>query len=315
MHFEHFELYLDQTSKDEFEKYEFIISSSQSIIPESKDSIIPSWAGIRALLSNAFVLRMHVGFLPFLPSPIIEYSTVFSAMKSFTQLVGQLKQDVLPLFCDEGVFRIVVDIFLQKQDQFRNLIPMLGGFYTAECLHDSIEKYIRGSGLEESLRQTHVFGVKIIDSVLDGTFYVRSLKGLLILAHAVEKLKWSAFTQTIQSDSITAFESNVRGLQAAYLSKDSNTCKESYKTCLEGSMEVHVLYKEFTDRSAAASEMVRYLETLLKLVNILKNLISADREGNWKGHLQAIQDMIPVFCQTGSVNYQRYCSLYLEMMR
>ena len=38
------ELYLDQTSKDEFEKYEFIISSPQSIIPESKDSIIPSWA-------------------------------------------------------------------------------------------------------------------------------------------------------------------------------------------------------------------------------------------------------------------------------
>ena len=36
------ELYLDQTSKGEFEKYEFIISSSQSIIPEPKDSIIPS---------------------------------------------------------------------------------------------------------------------------------------------------------------------------------------------------------------------------------------------------------------------------------
>ena len=82
----------------------------------------------------------------------------------------------------------------------------------------------------------------------------------------------------------------MRGLQAAYLSKDSNACKESYKIRLEGSMEVHVLYKEFTDRSTAASEMVRYLETLLKLVNILKSLISANREGNWKGHLQAMHD-------------------------
>ena len=36
------DLYLDQTSKDEFERYEFIISSWQSIIPESKDSIILS---------------------------------------------------------------------------------------------------------------------------------------------------------------------------------------------------------------------------------------------------------------------------------
>ena len=191
------ELYLDQTSKDEFEKHEFIISSSQSIIPESKDSIIPSWAGIRALLSNTFVQRMHVGFLPFHPSPVAEYSTAFSAMKNFIQLVGQLKQDALPLFCDEGVFRIVVDICLQNQDQFRNLISMLGGFHTAKMSAHSIGKYIRGSGLEESLRQTRVFGAKIVDSVLDGAHYVRSLKGLLILANAVEKLKWSTFTQEI----------------------------------------------------------------------------------------------------------------------
>ena len=49
--------------------------------------------------------------------------------------------------------------------------------------------------------------------------------------------------------------------------------------------------------------MVRFLETLLNLVNILKVFISADWEGNWKSHLQAIQDMTPIFCQTVSVNY------------
>ena len=42
--------------------------------------------------------------------------------------------------------------------------------------------------------------------------------------------------------------------------------------------------------------------------------MSADREENSKGHFQAIQDMIPIFCQIVSVNYQRYCILYLEMM-
>ena len=56
-----------------------------------------------------------------------------------------------------------------------------------------------------------------------------SLKGLFILANAVKKQKWSVFTETIQSGTITAFESNIRGLQATYLNKDSNTCKESYE--------------------------------------------------------------------------------------
>ena len=132
---------------------------------------------------------------------------------------------------------------------------------------------------------------------------MRSLKRLPLVANAAEKMKWSAFTQTIQSGSITAFESNMRDFHAAYLIRDWNTCKESYKICLEPSMEVNMFYKEFTNGSAAASEMVRFLETLLNLVNILKVLISADWEGNWKSHLQAIQDMIPIFCQTVSVNY------------
>ena len=103
-------------------------------------------------------------------------------------------------------------MFLQKQEQFRNLIPVLSGFQTAKCLQHSIGKYLRSSGLEESLRQTCAFGVKIVDSVLDGTHYVRSLKRLLILLDAVKNLKWSAFNQTFKSDRITAFESSMRGL-------------------------------------------------------------------------------------------------------
>ena len=57
---------------------------------------------------------MHVGFLPFLPGPVAECDNVFSAIKNFTQRVGELKRDALPLFCDEGVFRIIVDTFFKS---------------------------------------------------------------------------------------------------------------------------------------------------------------------------------------------------------
>ena len=40
---------------------------------------------------------------------------------------------------------------------------------------------------------TQVFGVNVIDAVLNGTNYARSLKGYLILANAIEKLKWEDF--------------------------------------------------------------------------------------------------------------------------
>ena len=93
-------------------------------------------------------------------------------MKNSIQLVRQLKQDVFPLFCNEGVFRMLVDIFLQKQDQFQNLIQTLGDFCTAKCLKHGIGLYIRRSALEESLRQTPIFGVAIVDFNLDGMRYI-----------------------------------------------------------------------------------------------------------------------------------------------
>ena len=58
------------------------------------------------------------------------------------------------LFCDEGVFRIVLDIYLQKKDEYCNIILMLGGFHIAKFVEHCIGKYIQESCLEESLRQT-----------------------------------------------------------------------------------------------------------------------------------------------------------------
>ena len=56
--------YLDQTLKNELDECQFIISSSQSIMPESEDTTIPSSAQIRALLSTTLVPRMHARFFP-----------------------------------------------------------------------------------------------------------------------------------------------------------------------------------------------------------------------------------------------------------
>lgn len=90
-------------------------------------------------------------------------------------------------------------------------------------------KYIRGSGLEETLHRTCVFAVKISNYVLDGTHCVQSLKGLLIVVNAIKKLKWSAFTQICQSDSTVVFESSMVSLQEAYLRNDSINYKRYIK--------------------------------------------------------------------------------------
>ena len=48
-----------------------------------------------------------------------------------------------------------------------------------------IGKLVRGSGMEDALVETKVFGLKVVESVLGGTHYVRSLRGLLIIMEVI----------------------------------------------------------------------------------------------------------------------------------
>ena len=62
---------------------------------------------------------------------------------------------------------------------------MLGYFHTAKYVEHCIGKYIEGSCIEESLRETQTFGVNVFDAILNGTNYVRSMRGYLILANVI----------------------------------------------------------------------------------------------------------------------------------
>ena len=128
---------------------EFIISAMKGIASKTNEPL-PSWAGIQALLSSAKVPLMQVGFLPFLPYPVTEYSTVFIAMLNFVKVLKQLKEKSLPVFADEGVFRIMLDIYLKCPDKFNDLVPMLGGFHMAKCIHRCVGKHIKNTGLEDA---------------------------------------------------------------------------------------------------------------------------------------------------------------------
>ena len=60
---------------------------------------------------------------------------------------------------------------------------------------------------------THVFGVNVIDAVLNGTNYVHSLKGYLILANAIEKLKLETFSKHIDKDEFSEFSKALKAFQ------------------------------------------------------------------------------------------------------
>ena len=77
--------------------------------------------------------------------------------------------------------------------KFKMLVPFLAGFCMAKCVRHCIGKYIQGSVLDDALVEAQVFGKKVIEQMLNGTHYIRSLRAILILVDFINRLKWESF--------------------------------------------------------------------------------------------------------------------------
>ena len=72
-------------------------------------------------------------------------------MINSVKVLEQLDQKLIPIFCDEDVHHIVVDIYIKCPEKFKALVLCLGGFHMGKCLEHCIDKYIKGTGLEDGL--------------------------------------------------------------------------------------------------------------------------------------------------------------------
>ena len=264
------------------------------------------------ILPSTELAKMHIGFLPYLPHPVTDHATVYTALRNFITLLSQLKQESLPVFCDEGVYRIVAEITLQNQVEFQKLVPLLGGFHMAKAAEHCIGKLVKGSGLDDTLVETKVFGVKVVEQVISGGHYERSLRAYLILEDVIEIMKWKVFSNKYSGSEAL---SNLKGFAGVFVSKDLEQINEMYENSLPSVALIKSEFDAFVLDCLQRSELCRFFEELLHSIRILKNLIAADRNGDWNGHLQAVQDLLPLFRECDSINYLRYASLYLEQMR
>ena len=56
----------------------------------------------------------------------------------------------------------------------------------AQVVKLCIGKFIKGSGTEDTLVQTNQFGIKVVESVINGCRCDRSLRGFLIIEDALK---------------------------------------------------------------------------------------------------------------------------------
>ena len=130
--------------------------------------------------------------------------------------------------------------------------------------------------------------------------------GMLILYEMITKLKWEAFWKI---NDINLYRDELASLETLKEHLNNRKTEESIQMFQEFKSKVSHLESDFNKFVATcliSSQVCQYFENFVNMVKLLKQPISADRSGGWKGHLQAVQNILPIFRAFDSINYLRY---------
>lgn len=56
-----------------------------------------------------------------------------------------------------------------------------------------LSKYLRGSGISNVFIECSVFGINVVESVLQGKHYIRGVKGMLTIGESIFRLQMNHF--------------------------------------------------------------------------------------------------------------------------
>ena len=103
----------------------------------------------------------------------------------------------------------------------------------------------------------------------------------------IERLKWKAFLSTNGDDA--DFTAMVGGIISVMKHSNTEDAQCKLQQLIMSSEETLKSLHIFTEEHVQTSDQCKYLEGFLYLISLLKNLIRANREGNWNLYLKTLR--------------------------
>ena len=175
----------------------------------------------------------------------------------------------------------------------------------------AIGKYIDGSGVEIILAESRALGKNVVRSVLDGTHYTRSIKGLMLLSECFERLQWAEFFRIKGVAEYMNELSLIQLMKSSVAEKNREGSRAHIEAFMSISSRLIDDFNAFRSERCEVSETFAFWGRFVKMVSILR----ADREGTWDLHLRSVQAVLPLFAGCDRINYLRWGSVCLEDMR
>ena len=181
-----------------------------------------------------------------------------------------------------------------------------------------IGKKFKESGIEELLTESGLYGNASTIALLNGKSYNRGVRAHKLIMEALLRLQWKAFCQWMEK----VENAQRRGaVQVNEIQRNISKCREVIgERQLQDKLvdlcdswgDIRILFHEF--RKGSVSQLSKFWNGYVEMVLLLLRFIKAEREGNWKKHLQATADMLPHFFSMDKTNYSRWLPVYLADM-
>ena len=165
--------------------------SNNTVSPFGEQQSMPSWSSFNSVISDRKGKVQHVGFLP-IHIQLQSMKQWHMSLINFKNILNQLTQSHIAVFCD-GVYHIAREITLLKPDEFLGIVLCLGSFHMIKAFLACIGKYLSGSVCRTIWAQNKVFGIDVVESVLSGSHYERSLDGICLIGECISGLQWVEF--------------------------------------------------------------------------------------------------------------------------
>ena len=126
---------------------------------------------------------IQVGFLPILAHSVTTYETMYTSLINFQNVLNQLTQSQIVVFCDERVYHIAREIILQRPDEFSGIVLCLGSFHMIKAFLACIRKYLSGSGHRTRCLASTLLNQCSVDPITKGLLMAFVCLGNVLLGY------------------------------------------------------------------------------------------------------------------------------------
>lgn len=271
---------------------------------------IPHWGGYMQILHNNDPVnhsgKAQITFLPIIDMNPSDMSCIYSTLNFVSRIAHSLKKPTIITFDQPLFWKASKIIHSSDNTMINDIVLTLGTFHTVMNLLGALGTIMQNSGLDNILGT--IYTENSVIHMLRGKAVSRALRGHFLVDLCLSFLLAEKITDINDDDRSKLENIYSRLLINENITEDEQMNFNETLDCLEYKYTKGL--KAVSGSSRTSSLWINYQ----LVVNLIQNIIRADRLGNWNLHLQSIKNALPVFAAAGHYNYTKSAYLYLQSM-